>query len=62
MVGAVGDDEPGERALAALTDLDVDVSPVARRDDLGTGIAVITVDAERYWDLVLAALDRLGTT
>ena len=46
MVGAVGDDEPGERALAALTDLDVDVSPVARRDDLGTGIAVITVDAE----------------
>ncbi|MCH1865357.1 PfkB family carbohydrate kinase [Nocardioides sp. CFH 31398] len=45
MVGAVGDDEPGERSLAALTAAGVDVSRVARRADDGTGIAVITVDA-----------------
>lgn len=45
MVGAVGDDEPGERSLAALTDVGVDVARVARRDAEGTGIAVITVDA-----------------
>jgi len=45
MVGAVGDDEPGERSLAALRALDVDLTAVARRDEVGTGIAVITVDA-----------------
>ncbi|WP_299055979.1 ribokinase [uncultured Nocardioides sp.] len=45
MVGAVGDDEPGERSLAALTSVGVDVTRVARRDTNGTGIAVITVDA-----------------
>lgn len=45
MVGAVGDDEPGERALAALRALDVDLRAVARRSDVGTGIALITVDA-----------------
>lgn len=45
MVGAVGDDEPGERSLAALTTAGVDVSRVARRAHDGTGIALITVDA-----------------
>jgi ribokinase len=44
MVGAVGDDEPGERSLAALRDLDVDLAAVARRAEASTGIAVITVD------------------
>lgn len=46
MVGAVGDDEPGERSLAALRDVGVDVTSVAVRSDVGTGIAVITVDAD----------------
>lgn len=44
MVGAVGDDGPGERSLAALRDLGVDLTAVARRGELGTGTAVITVD------------------
>ena len=44
MVGAVGDDEPGERSLAALRDVGVDLTAVAVREDVGTGIAVITVD------------------
>ena len=44
MVGAVGDDEPGERSLAALHDVGVDLTAVAVREDVGTGIAVITVD------------------
>jgi ribokinase len=46
MVGAVGNDEPGERALAALRGAGVDLTAVAVRDDVGTGIAIITVDAE----------------
>lgn len=46
MVGAVGDDEAGERSLAALRDVGVDVTAVAVRDDVGTGVAVITVDAD----------------
>lgn len=45
MVGAVGDDEPGERSLTALRRVGVDLDAVAVRDDVGTGIAVITVDA-----------------
>lgn len=44
MIGAVGDDEPGERSLAALREVGVDLSAVAVREDVGTGIAVITVD------------------
>lgn len=44
MVGAVGDDEPGERSLAALRQVGVDLTAVAVREDVGTGIAVITVD------------------
>ena len=45
MVGAIGDDEPGERSLAALRELGVDLAAVARRTEVGTGLAVITVDA-----------------
>lgn len=45
MVGAVGDDEPGEQSLTALRKVGVDVAAVKVRDDVGTGIATITVDA-----------------
>ncbi|MCY7394604.1 MAG: ribokinase [Nocardioides sp.] len=55
MVGAVGDDEPGERSLAALRDLDVDLAGVARRAGAGTGIAVITVDADGENTIVVDA-------
>lgn len=46
MVGAVGDDEPGEQSLAALREVGVDLAAVKVRDDVGTGIAMITVDAD----------------
>jgi ribokinase len=46
MVGAVGDDDPGKRSLAALRDAGVDLSSVAVRDDVATGIAIITVDGD----------------
>lgn len=44
LVGAVGDDEAGQRSLAALREVGVDLTAVAVRNDVGTGIAVITVD------------------
>ena len=46
MVGAVGADEPGERSVAALAAVGVDVSGVRRRAHLATGTAVVVVDAE----------------
>lgn len=55
MVGAVGDDEPGERALAALRGHDVDLAAVARRPFAGTGVAVITVDGEGENTIVVDA-------
>jgi len=55
MIGAVGADEPGERSLAALRDLDVDLAAVARRAEDGTGIAVITVDADGENTIVVDA-------
>lgn len=55
MVGAVGDDEPGARSLAALRDLDVDLAAVARRAEASTGIAVITVDADGENTIVVDA-------
>jgi ribokinase len=45
MVGAVGEDDAGQQSLAALREVGVDLAGVAVRDDIGTGIAVITVDA-----------------
>jgi ribokinase len=46
LVGAVGDDDAGERSLAALRDVGVGLAAVAVRGDVGTGLAVITVDDE----------------
>ena len=44
MVGAVGDDDLGEEALAALREEGVDVSAVARLEGSPTGVALIVVD------------------
>ena len=45
MVGAVGRDDLGERALASLADHGVDVSACGRLEGERTGIALIVVDA-----------------
>lgn len=44
MVGAVGDDAHGSLLLESLSSSGVDVTRIARRDDVATGTAVITVD------------------
>ena len=46
MVGAVGDDEPGERSLAELRRERVDTGGVARLEETETGFAMICVDGE----------------
>lgn len=55
MVGAVGDDSSGERSLAALRALDVDLAAVVRRAEANTGIAIITVDADGENTIVVDA-------
>ena len=45
MVGAVGDDDLGEEAVAALEAEGIDVSAVARLEGSATGVALIVVDA-----------------
>ncbi len=45
MVGAVGDDDLGEEALALLRGEGIDVSAVARLEGVATGVALIAVDA-----------------
>jgi ribokinase len=44
MVGMVGDDDAGRRLVESLTGDGVDTSSVSISDELGSGIAVITVD------------------
>lgn len=44
MIGAVGDDAHGSLLLDSLSSSGVDVTRIARRDDVATGTAVITVD------------------
>jgi ribokinase len=44
LVGAVGADDLGDEALRDLADEGVDVSAVARLDDVPTGVAAIVVD------------------
>jgi ribokinase len=45
MVGAVGDDDLGDEALAALAAEGIDVSAVTRLEGVATGVALIAVDA-----------------
>ena len=45
MVGAVGDDDLGEEAMAALAAEGIDVAAVARLEGSPTGVALIVVDA-----------------
>src|SRR3954469_16495092 len=44
MVGAVGDDDLGDEALATLAAEGIDVSAVARLEGVATGVALIAVD------------------
>ena len=73
MVGAVGADDLGDEALRELADEGVDVTAVARLDEVATGVAAIVVDergenqiavasganAALEGDEVVAALARL---
>ena len=73
LVGAVGADDLGDKALRELADEGIDVSAVTRLDDVPTGVAAIVVDergenliavasganAELRADQVAAALARL---
>src|SRR4051794_25390369 len=45
MVGAVGDDDLGSDAIAALEAEGIDASAVARLDGIATGVALIAVDS-----------------
>ena len=54
MVGAVGAEERGDGALAALTAAGVDVALVERRDDAPTGVAVVAVDGAGENQIVVA--------
>jgi ribokinase len=54
MVGAVGDDDLGQEALALLEHEGIDVSAVARLD-APTGVALIAVDAEGENQIAVAS-------
>jgi ribokinase len=54
VVGAVGADDFGDEALRELSDEGIDVSPVARLNDIATGVAAIVVD-ERGENLIAVA-------
>lgn len=53
--GAVGSDEMGETALGELSDEGVDVTDVAVRDDVTTGMALIAVDSTGENQVVVGA-------
>ena len=55
MVGAVGDDGDGTTLLADLVADGIDIGAVARRTDLPTGTALITIDAQAENTIVVAA-------
>ncbi|QGF23921.1 ribokinase [Raineyella fluvialis] len=54
MVGAIGDDAQGQVALRLLRDAGVDLSAV-RVDELPTGLAVVTTDADGENSIVVVA-------
>jgi ribokinase len=54
LVGAVGADDLGDEALRELSEEGIDVSSVARLDDVATGVAAIVVD-ERGENLIAVA-------
>jgi ribokinase len=55
LVAAVGADDLGEEALAALVAEGIDVSAVQRRDDVPTGVAAIVVDARGENQIAVAS-------
>ncbi len=55
LVGAVGDDDLGADALAALRDEGVDVAAVSRLEGVATGVALIVVDGEGRNQIAVAS-------
>jgi ribokinase len=55
MVGAVGDDDLGEEALAALGTEGIDTAAVARLPGAATGVALIVVDARGENQIAVAS-------
>ena len=55
MVGAVGADDLGDEALRALADEGIDVSCVARLEDVATGVAAIVVDGHGENQIAVAS-------
>jgi ribokinase len=59
-IGAVGDDELGEAALADLSAEGVDVSRIARLPDISTGVALIVVDERGQNQIAVASGANAG--
>jgi len=55
MVGAVGDDDLGDEALALLRNEGIDVERVARLAGVATGVALIAVDADGENQIAVAS-------
>lgn len=55
MLGAVGADSAGDRLLASLSSVGVNVERIIRSEDTGTGLASIYVDDEGENQIVIAA-------
>ncbi|MEM7253493.1 MAG: ribokinase [Pseudomonadota bacterium] len=61
-IGAVGDDELAEPALAGLRDARIDISQIARRTDASTGYAIVMVnDSGQNAIVVASGANRLVT-
>jgi ribokinase len=55
MVGAVGDDDLGEQALAELAAEGIDLAAVARLEGVASGVAAIVVDAQGENQIAVAS-------
>src|SRR5215210_2837157 len=55
LAGAVGDDDLGADALAALRDEGVDVASVVRLERVATGVALIVVDRDGRNQIAVAS-------